>query len=111
MTNREFYVAILNSNLSEDLTSKAQELIDSLDARNEKRKSADSKAKKEVASRKDAVCSSLTSVPQFAETIADQLGLSVGQVRSALSALVRDGIATKAEIKDGKSKKMAYTKA
>ena len=112
MTTREFLVsvsAVCNQYDYDYLAAKASELLASLDARNEKRKSADSKSKRESASRRETVLNSLSETPLFAETIADANGLSVGQVRSALSALVREGKASKMEVKDGKSRKMAYT--
>lgn len=108
MTNREFYSAIISANISDDMNLKAQELIDSLDAKNAKRKSSDSKEKKEVSARRELVLANLTSTPVYAEAIAEATNLSVGQVRSALSALVKSELATKSEVKDGKSRKMAY---
>ena len=109
LTTREFLNSVISANISDDLSAKAQELIDSLDAKNAKRKSSDSKAKKEASARRDLVLASLTSTPVYAEAIAEATNLSVGQVRSALSALVKSELATKSEVKDGKSRKMAYT--
>lgn len=115
MTTRELYNAVI-STLNEygtdnaiDLAVEVKGLVDKMDASNEKRKSADSKEKRETASRRETVRKSLSEVPTFAETIAENNGLSVGQVRSALSVLVREGVASKAEVKVGKSRKMAYT--
>lgn len=116
MTIREFYQSVIDyaSGVEmtceevDTLTAKAQELLASLDARNEKRKSAESKEKRETASRRETVLGLLSETPVFAESIADASGLSVGQVRSALSTLVREGKASKSEVKDGKSRKMAY---
>jgi len=109
MTIREFYLSIINGNVSDETIAKANEMLASLDARNEKRKSADSKEKRETASRRETVLGLLSETPVFAESIAENSGLTVGQVRSALSTLVRDGKASKTEVKDGKSRKMAYT--
>ena len=115
MTTRELYTAVINT-LNEygtdsaiDLAVEVSGLVTKLDERNEKRKSADSKEKRESASRRAVVLNSLSDSPIFADTIAETCGLTVGQVRSALSALVRDGLASKAEVKSGKSRKMAYT--
>lgn len=115
MTTRELYNAVIDT-LNEygtdsaiDLAVEMRGLVSKLDARNEKRKSADSKAKRESASRREVVLSALSETPLFAETIAETHGLSVGQVRSALSALVREGLASKSEVKVDKSRKMAYT--
>ena len=109
MTTREFLNCVISANISNDMNSKAQSLISALDAKNEKRKSSDSKAKKEASARRELVLASLTSTPVYAEAVAEATNLSVGQVRSALSALVKAELATKSEVKDGKSRKMAYT--
>lgn len=112
MTTREFLVsvsAVCNQYDYDDLAAKASELLASLDARNEKRKSTESKEKRETAARRILVMNALCDEPMFAESIAESRGLSVGQVRSALSTLVREGIADKTEVKVGKSRKMAYT--
>ena len=115
MTTRELYNAVI-STLNEygtdnaiDLAVEMGTLVSKLDERNAKRKSADSKEKRESASRRESVLGALTETPQYAETISETVGLSVGQVRSALSTLVREGKASKSEVKDGKSRKMAYT--
>lgn len=109
MTIREFYLSIINGAVSDETIAKASEMLASLDARNEKRKSVDSKEKRETASRRETVLGLLSETPVFAESIADASGLSVGQVRSALSTLVREGKASKSEVKEGKSRKMAYS--
>ena len=115
MTTRELYNAVINT-LDEygtdsaiDLAVEMRGLVSKLDARNEKRKSAESKEKRETASRRETVLGLLSETPVFAESIANDSGLSVGQVRSALSTLVREGKASKTEVKDGKSRKMAYS--
>ena len=109
MTTREFYQSVISGNVDEEVVLKANELLIALDNRNEKRKSVASKAKRESADRRDVVFAALSDSPIFADTIAEDCGLSVGQVRSALSALVRDGKVDKVAVKVDKSKKMAYT--
>lgn len=109
MTTREYFQTVLDAHLSDDMDKASVELIEKLDARNEKRKSADSKAKRESADRRQAVYAELGASPIFADTIAESTGLSVGQVRSALTALVKDGKADKVAVKVEKTKKMAYT--
>ena len=51
MTTREFYVAVADSDVGEELITKAQELIAALDAKNAKRKSTPTKEQKEAAAR------------------------------------------------------------
>ena len=109
MTTREYFQYVLDAHLSAEMDAASTELIEKLDARNEKRKSADSKAKRESADRRLAVYAELGASPIFADTIAENTGLSVGQVRAALTALVKEGKADKISVKADKSKKMAYT--
>lgn len=109
MTNREFYVAVANGTINDEIIAKANDLIAKHDASNEKRKSSESKEKKEVNDRRSIVLSLLTAEPTTAEVIADQSGLSVGQVRSALTSLVKADLAIKTEVKSGKSRKMNYS--
>ncbi len=111
MTTREFYLSVIDAHISDDATEKARELLASLDARNEKRKSADSKEKREVRARVDAVYSALDASPTLAETVAESVGVTVGQARSALSALVREGRAVKVNVKVDKARRVAYVRA
>lgn len=111
MTNREFYVAVSSlENVPAKLTEKANELIAKLDASNAKRTSADSKQKKEVAERRTTVLSALTDEFTTADAIAELCGLTVGQVRNALSSFVAGGIVEKKEIKTNKNRRMVYKK-
>ena len=110
MTIREFYLSVINGDITAESVAKAQELLNGLDQRNEKRKSADSKEKRETAARRQAVMAYLDTNPRFSEDIAEGVNLSVGQVRSALSFLVTNGFATKTAVKmTGHSPKMAYS--
>ena len=109
ITTREFLLSVINGDINPDVQNKAQSLLAGLDARNEKRKSADSKSKRESASRRESVLAALGETPILAESIAETTGLSVGQVRAALAALVREGLADKGEVKVDKTKRMAYT--
>lgn len=111
MTTREFYLAVAEAQVSEELTTKAQELIASLDAKNEKRKTTETKEKKEAASRRQAVLDFLKTAeePTTRDTIAEALSITPGQATSACSALVRDGLVTKAEAKIDKKSKTVYS--
>jgi predicted transcriptional regulator len=110
MTNREFFVAVQNAEISIEITEKAAELIAALDARNDKRKSADSKEKQATAARKAAVLEFLqNNEGQFArDEIAAAVELTTGQVTSACSALVKEELVEKMEIKVDKARKTAY---
>ena len=110
MTTREFYQAVANSsNLSAEMTEKASELLAAMDARNEKRKSTDTKEKKEAIARRESVLAFLEANECEVFTrdqIAENLGMTPSQATAACKALGE--IITKSEAKIGKSKKVVY---
>lgn len=108
MTTREFYQAVVDNKIDADVLSKAQELIDALDAKNAKRKTTPTKEQKEAAARREAVLTFLKeqTEPVTRDTIAGVLGISPAQATAACKAL-GDAV-TKTEIKVEKSKKIAY---
>jgi methylphosphotriester-DNA--protein-cysteine methyltransferase len=83
MTNREFYTAIVNSDLSDEMKAFATDAIAKLDARNAKRASTPSKTQKENAPLIEKIASLLTSEPKLASTLATEMGIST-QKASAL---------------------------
>ena len=83
MTQREFYTAIVNSDLSDELKTFATEAIAKLDARNAKRASTPSKKSLENAPYIEKIKGLLTSQPMLASEIATALEIST-QKASAL---------------------------
>ena len=111
MTIREFYNEVINANVSEDMTNKATELLAALDARNEKRKSTESKEKREAADRRNAVLEFLkTHEGAFTrDQIAFEVDMDPAKVSGACTALVKDGLVIRSEVKVEKSRKVAYS--
>lgn len=112
MTIREFYQSVIDSNINEDVTNKATELLDALDARNEKRKSSDSKEKREVAERRNAIIAFLNDHKGESFTrdqISFNLDIDPAKVSGACTALVKDGTIVRTEVKVEKSRKIAYS--
>lgn len=109
ISTREFLLSVIDGNVTDEVVAKAQTLLEGLDARNAKRKSADSKEKRETLARRNAVFGVLSDHPVLAEDYAAATGLTVGQVRAALTALVHEGRADKHEVKVGKTKRIAYS--
>lgn len=109
MTNREYFQTVLDAHISEDMDKVSVELISKLDARNEKRKSADSKAKRESADRRAAVLDFLrNNEGAFTrDDIATATSLTPAQVTAACKAL-GDAI-VKSEVKIDKARKVAYS--
>lgn len=109
MTIREFYQSVIEANFSEETTNKANELLNALDARNEKRKSTESKEKKEASARRDSVLDFLKNNPNEVFTrdqIAEAINITPAQVTAACRVLT-DHI-TKSEAKFDKAKKVVY---
>ena len=111
MTIREFYNEVINANINEDMTNKASELIAALDARNDKRKSTESKEKKEAAERRNAVLEFLkTHEGAFTrDQISFEINMDPAKVTGACTALIKDGLVVKSEVKVEKSRKVAYS--
>ena len=76
MTQREFFTAIVNSDLSDELKAFATESIAKLDARNAKRASTESKTQKENAPLIAKIATLLTSEPKLASELASEMGVS-----------------------------------
>lgn len=114
MTTREFLNAVINGEISDKEISKAQSMLDALDKRNESRKSADSKEKKEVAERRSLVLAFLKenrdtvfSRDEIALAIEDNK-VSASQASSACGQFVKDGLVNKSTVKVGKATKVVY---
>ena len=109
MTTREFYQAVVDGNITDDVLSKAQELIVALDAKNTKRKTTPTKEQKEAAVRREQVLSFFASNPNEVFTrdaVADALGITPSQVTAACKSLGES--LTKSEAKIDKSRKVVY---
>ena len=111
MTIREFYNEVINANINEDMTNKASELIAALDARNEKRKGTESKEKREAADRRNAVLEFLkTHEGAFTrDQISFEIDMDPSKVTGACTALIKEGLVVKSEVKVEKSRKIAYS--
>lgn len=117
MTNREFYEAVINANINEELTAKAQSLIEGLDHTNELRKVANAKkaAEKEAtkAPIREAIVACITEEPKTATTLIAEAGVEIKPqaIPSLLKALVAEGVISKGEVKvTGKGKQVGYFK-
>lgn len=111
MTNREFYLSIINNTVTDETVNKASELLAALDARNEKRKGTESKEKKEAAERRNIVLAFLKeNEGAFTrDQIAFKVDMDPSKVSGACTTLVKSGLVTKSEVKVEKSRKVAYS--
>lgn len=106
MTLREMLTAVVEGNITEEVTTKASEEIAKLDARNAKRKGEESKKAKENAPIKEAIAKVLTDEPKLAKDIADEVGISTAKA----SALLRQMEVTVTDVKvKGKGTQKGYS--
>ena len=112
MTSREYFVNVLNAHISEEMDATSTKMIERLDAKNAKRKSTDTKDKREARARRESVLTFLRDHADHIYTrdeIATEVGITAGQVSAACKVLVTEGIVAKSEVKADGSRKMAYT--
>lgn len=111
MTNREFYTAIVNGEITEEVVKHAQEGIDKLDATAEKRRNSVSKKALENAPLVDKIVDEiLTDKVQTASDVAAVLGVSVQKASALLRTAVADKRAVAADVKiKGKGVQKGYT--
>lgn len=104
MTNREFYTAVINGTVTEEMVQFATESIAKLDARNAKRSEqrVDKHADERV-----AIANVLTETPMLASEIATATGFSTQKVSGLVKGI--EGVkVTKVKVK-GKGEQNAYS--
>lgn len=99
MTKREFYVAIANGEMNDEVKTAAAEYIAKMDEANEKRKNTLSKKQEENEAIKAEILEHLNSEAKTATTIGELLGISTQKASALLRLLVNDGKATATEVK------------
>lgn len=100
MTNREFYNAITNGTINDEVIDFAKAALEKLDATNEKRRNTPSKTAIENQPLiHEIVTSILSSEPKTATDVAAVLGVSVQKASALLRAIVADGRATVTDVK------------
>ena len=107
MTNREFFTAVANGTMNDEVMAHATSAIEKLDAALLKRKNAPSKKDIENAPILEAITNALTTEPVVAADIATSVGISTQKASSLLRQLVVSGVAVSIDIsvpKRGKCK-------
>ena len=105
MTQREFYTAVINGEINEEVTAFASESLVKMDNRNARRVEKNANAH---ADEKAQIMSVLTDTVQLASEIAEKVGMSTAKVSGLLGRM--DGITvTEVKVKGGKRK--GYTLA
>lgn len=109
-TNYETSACIIVSGA--DLLEKANAMLESLNAKNIKRKSTESKDKREARERREAVAAFLDAHEGEVFTrdaIAESVGITPGEASAACKVLITEGIVTKTEVKVDKARKVGYS--
>lgn len=111
MTKREFYTAIMNGEIDEQVKLFASEELEKMDAANEKRRNTLSKKAQENLPLLQKITDEiLTDEPKTATDVAAVLGVSVQKASGLLRRLVEDGKAVKVDVKiKGKGTQKGYT--
>lgn len=111
MTKREFYTAIKNGEIDEQVKLFASEELEKMDAVNEKRRNTLSKKAKENEPLLQQITDEiLTEEPKTATDVAAILNVSVQKASGLLRRLVEDGKAVKVDVKiKGKGTQKGYT--
>ena len=112
ITARQYFQNVLDAHLSDEMDALSAKYIAGLDARNEKRKSTDTKEKREVRARVEAVKGFLDSHKGewfTRDQIAEAVGISGAQAVAACKALGEYII--KGEVKIDKAKRVVYSTA
>lgn len=101
MTNRDFYTAIINGTLTDEVKEFATSAIAKLDARNANRSAKPSKTQVENAPIKQALLDHLTATNgAFTEgELGEALNITHNKAGALARQLVAEGLATSAEVK------------
>lgn len=100
MTNREFYKAIIGSEVNEELKAFAQAEIDKLDKKNEKRKNTQTKTQKENEGIKTQIVNLIEEKGSMvASVIATELNISTQKASALCKQLVEEKELVVADIK------------
>lgn len=105
MNKREFYVAVIEANVNEEITEYAQTALEAMDVANEKNraKAAEKRAEKnaEKAPIRDAIFAVITEEPKTATTLIAEAEVEIKPqaIPALLKGLVDEGVITKENIK------------
>ncbi len=111
MTQREFFTKVIEANISEEMTKKAQELVAGLDKRNAQKSATMTKTQKENEVLKAEMLEKLEKGKGYlAAEIGVVMGFSTSKASALAKQLVDEGKATVADVKvKGKGTQKSYT--
>ena len=91
MTNREFFEAIINGTINDEIKAHAEEAIEKMDARNAKRANTPSKTAIANAPLIEGIKELLTNEPQTASVIGEKMEISTPKASALLRQIVANG--------------------
>lgn len=106
MTKRDFFKAVVNGNITDEVVNMAMAEIEKMDARNAKRRNTPSKTAKENEPIKANILEVLTDGAKTASEVAKEVGIST-QKASALLRQIDGLVVTEVRVK-GKGKVKGY---
>ena len=112
MTQREFFNAVINGNITDEVKDTAKGALEKLDERNAKRAAKPSKTAIENQPIKEAIVSKLTESGKamLSPEVAVAVGITTAKASALLTQLVNDGKVVKVEVKvPKKGKMMSYS--
>ena len=111
MTNREFFTAVIANSISEDVITKAQEMLQAMDAKNEKRRNQPSKTAIANEPVKKAIVEYLNGKENvIASEVGKSLNITTQKASILLGQLQADEVVKVSEVKvKGKGKVKGYT--
>ncbi len=111
MTQREFFTKVIEANINDELTAKAQELVAGLDKRNAQKSSKPTKTQAENEVLKAEMLNKLEKGKGYlAAEIGVVMGFSTSKASALAKQLVDEGKATVADVKvKGKGMQKSYT--
>jgi hypothetical protein len=99
MTNREFYTAVANGTINEEIVAHATSAIEKMDAALANRKNKPNKKALENAPIIESILGVLTTEPMTAAAVAEAVGISTQKASALLRQIVANGDAVASEVK------------
>ena len=111
MTTREYFQTVLDAHISDEMDAASRQLIQKLDDKNAKRKTTETKEKREASARRGLVLGFFQSHPDEAFTrdaVAEAVSVSPAQVTAACKVLLAEDSIVKSEAKIDKARRVVY---
>ena len=109
MTNRDFYTAVINANVSAELTDFAKSAIEKLDHKNETRKSKGTPTQRANTELKTEILAFMGENPDrvyTAKELADNFGVVTQKISPLMKQIAETGAVEILDIKDTKKNKV-----